>query len=172
MITPDEDEGNPRGEALVQELLWIHGIIRDNLNTISKIVGEINDGAPAGQIRSQIDDLTANSAVWRLRVNCLHYCRLVHGHHHLEDMALFPGLRRANPDLCPVIDKLEADHVVVGEHLDRVEAAVQCIATEASARANLASALIELGEHLLAHLDYEEAGIAPTLRRLNDWPHA
>jgi iron-sulfur cluster repair protein YtfE (RIC family) len=161
---------NPRGEALVEELRWVHGIIRENLTTVSELVDKINDGIPSDQIHAEIDNLARASALWTLRINCLRYCSLVHHHHKLEDAALFPGLRRANPELCPVIDKLESDHIVVAELLDEIEAAAARILNDDTARVELAGALKRLGEHLLAHLDYEETNISPTLRRLAAWP--
>jgi len=161
---------NPQGEALVEELRWVHGIIRENLATIAELVNKINNGAPSAKIHAEIDDLARTSALWTLRINCLRYCSLVHHHHKLEDAALFPGLRRVNPELCPVIDKLEADHVVVAEHLDKIEATAARILKDEAARVELAGALNSLGEHLLAHLDYEETSISPTLRRLTYWP--
>jgi hemerythrin-like domain-containing protein len=108
--------------------------------------------------------------VWTLRMGCLRYCRLVHAHHHGEDTHFFPGLRRVNPALCGVIDRLEADHVQVARYLDEVEAAAARLLTDEAAGADLAHALHRLGEHLLAHLDYEEDQLAPTLRRLTGWP--
>jgi hypothetical protein len=166
----DEGTQNPRGEALVEELRWVHGIIRRNLATIAAIVADINGGVPAAQIRAQITELAATSAIWTLRVNCLRYCGLVHSHHHGEDTMLFPGLRRANPAICPVIDKLEADHVVIAGYLDAVEAAAQRILADESARVELAGSLDDLAAHLIVHLDYEEANLNPTLRRLSAWP--
>src|SRR4051812_42834858 len=103
MIQVDEGTTNPHGEALVEELLWVHGILRSNLATIAALVARISAGAPAEQIHDAIKRLAATSALWTLQVNCLRYCSLVHHHHRLEDVALFPGLRRANPALCPVI---------------------------------------------------------------------
>jgi hypothetical protein len=170
MTLVDEGVPNPHGEALVQELLWIHGIVRGNLEAIASVIEQINGGAPVAQVRAQIDQLSATSVVWTLRVNCLQYCRLVHSHHHLEDVALFPGLRRVNPALHSVIDKLEADHVIVSGYLDAVEAAAARIVADEAARAELAGALRGLAEHLLTHLDFEEANLAPTLRRMRDWP--
>ena len=166
----EEGTPNPPGEALVEELRWVHSIIRSNLATVEMLVERINGGAPAGEIHAEIDDLSHTSALWTLRVNCLRYCSLVHHHHKLEDAALFPGLRRANPDLCPVIDKLEADHAVVSTILDEIEAANALILNDESARVDLATALKKLREYLLAHLDYEETNISPTLRRLSGWP--
>jgi hypothetical protein len=166
----DEGTPNPRGQALVDELLWIHSIVRGNLATIASVIDQINGGAAAAQVRAQIDELAATSVVWTLRVNCLRYCSLVHHHHRLEDAALFPGLRRVNPSLHTVIDRLEADHRIVSQQLDAVEAAAERIINDESARIDLADALRRLAEHLLAHLDYEEERLTPTLRRLQGWP--
>jgi len=164
----EEGSTHPEGEALLEELLWVHGIIRGNLDTIRGVVAQIVDGASAAQVSSQIDDLASTSVVWRLRVDCMRYCHLVHSHHDLEDVAFFPALCRANPAIQSVVDKLAADHVVVSDYLDAVEAAAALIKIDESARSDLANALTELSEHLLTHLDYEEASLAPTLRRLKE----
>ena len=100
----------------------------------------------------------------------MQYCYFVHLHHNHEDAAWFPALRSLNPELHPVIDRLEADHRLVSEHLDRVDEAVRRIADDESARADLANGLGRLAEHLLSHLDYEETNLGPTLRRLRSWP--
>jgi hypothetical protein len=164
----EEGTPNPGGEALVAELRWIHGVIRSNLATIAMISEQIVGGAPVERVRGQIDELAATSAVWTLRVNCMRYCSLVHGHHHHEDATWFPALRRLNPQIDTVIDKLETDHALVARYLDDVEAAAMRIVTDESARAALVDALGGLAAHLLAHLDYEEASLAPTLRRITD----
>src|SRR3954465_10852340 len=117
MTMVEEGVANPPGEALVEELRWVHGILRSNLATIAALVERINAGAPAAQVQDAIRQLAATSALWTLQVNCLRYCSLVHHHHRLEDVALFPGLRRVNPALCSVVDKLEADHRVVAQYL-------------------------------------------------------
>jgi hemerythrin-like domain-containing protein len=80
-------------------------------------------------------------------------------------------LRRVNPELCPVIDKLEADHRAISVYLDEVEASAERILEDEAARAELAGGLNALAEHLLSHLDYEETNLNPTLRRLTAWPH-
>jgi hemerythrin HHE cation binding domain-containing protein len=167
----EEGTPNPLGEQLVDELRWVHGILRDNLAIIRSIVDRINGGAPAQQIKDEIDDFAATGAVWTLRINCLRYCSLVHAHHSGEDTHFFPGLRRANPDLCPVIDKLEADYLAISHYLDDVEASAKLILQDESARVDLAGALNALADHLLTHLDYEETNLNPTLRRLTAWPH-
>ena len=61
-------------------------------------------------IHARLRTLAAASPLWQLRISCLHYCRFVHSHHHAESVLLFPELRRSNPALNPVVDKLQADH--------------------------------------------------------------
>ena len=104
--------------------------------------------------------------------NLLHYCRIVHSHHHLESAMLFPALRRANPALNPVVDKLEADHVHVSGLLDEVEGVASDLddAENPQTRQRLVEALETLSVDLLAHLQYEEEQISPTLRTWTRWP--
>jgi len=100
-----------------------------------------------------------------LRASCLHYCRFVHGHHRLEDIALFPALRAADPDIAPVVDRLEADHRVVAAQLEEIEAAVA-----GGEQERVIAALDALADHLLEHLAFEEENIGPTLRRMDRHP--
>jgi hemerythrin-like domain-containing protein len=166
----NEGSTHIRGEALMQELIFIHDMIRQNLVTITALVKQINTGATIEEIRAQLRELSSNSIVWRLRVNCIQYCHFVHGHHQHEDHLWFPALRQVNPDLHTVIDKLEADHRVVSDLLDAVESAAKRLATDETAREDLSVTLSQLAEHLLKHLDYEETSLASTLRRIQSWP--
>jgi hypothetical protein len=165
------ETGGP-GEHLVQELLWIHGIIRRDLEVVRALAQDVRDGMDAGTIHDQIARLETQSPLWQLRMNCLYYCRLVHMHHGGEDRHIFPALRRSNPALNPVVDQLEADHRKVSDILDEVEAEARALARDEteSARTRLAQALTLLSEHLLAHLDFEETSISPTLRSWRTWP--
>jgi hemerythrin-like domain-containing protein len=108
--------------------------------------------------------------LWRLRVNCLRYCYLVHSHHHAENVMFFPELRETNPAINPVIDRLEADHRRASDDLETVEAAARALADDESepARRAVANALQALGEQLLAHLDYEERNLEATVLRLRE----
>jgi len=161
---------NPAGEAMAHELQAIHRLIRANLASIRKLMDEIVAGAEVSDIRQEIDELRSSGIVWTLRLGCLRYCRFVHGHHGLEDAALFPGIRRVNPALSPVIDKLIADHRVVASLLDQIERAATALEIVPEARGDLAAGLSSLSDHLLAHLDYEEENLVPTLSRLSEWP--
>ena len=95
---------------MVAELTWVHDMIRRDLRTVRQMAADAAAGGPPGQIQAGIGSLAASRPLWQLKVGCLHYCRFVHSHHHAESVLLFPALRRANPALSPVVDKLEADH--------------------------------------------------------------
>ncbi len=168
----EEGTPNPNGEELVAELAWVHGIIRDNLAAIKTLTGEVIGGALPDEVRAQVEELSATNIVWTLRSGCLRYCALVHMHHGGEDSHFFPGLQRVNPELRPVIDKLESDHVAISGHLDSVESAARRFSGDEAGRVALAEALAGLSEHLLTHLNYEEENLNPTLRRLPGWPFA
>ena len=164
---------NPRGEALVAELKWVHDMIRRDLTTVRQLAADVAAGLPAEEVGSAIRSLGANGPLWQLKVGCVHYCRFVHSHHNAESILLFPQLRRADPALNPVVDKLEADHVHVSGLLDRVEAAASELgaAEDPVARQRLVRALDTLSADLLAHLRYEEEHISATLRTWTGWPH-
>src|SRR5687767_3912856 len=109
--TATHDVTSP-GEALVAELIWVHDRIRHDLDVLQRLSADVVAGISAGDVHAEIGRLQTNSPLWQLRVNCLYYCRVVHMHHRIEDIALFPELRRTNPALAPVVDRLESDHRV------------------------------------------------------------
>ena len=115
----------PQGEALYEDLLWVHGLLRQDLATVERLAVEVADGAAADDVVRQVRALETTGPLWRLRASCLHYCRFVHHHHRLEDRALFPELRRVNPSLGPVVDRLQEDHRRVAVLLEGVESAVE-----------------------------------------------
>ena len=113
--------------------------------------------------------LSGVSGLRMLQVNCLSYCRFVHGHHGLEDAAMLPRVRAANPAIGPVVDRLEADHRRVSVLLDDVERAAARLGGSDDARTDVITALGALRGHLLEHLDYEEVALASTFSRMTGW---
>jgi Hemerythrin HHE cation binding domain len=161
-----------RGEAMVAELKWVHDMVRRDLRTVRQLAADVQAGMPADQVAAGIRSLAAGGPLWQLKVNCLQYCRFVHSHHHAESVMLFPALRRINPALGPVVDKLEADHAQVSDLLDEVEAAVRELGQqdETLRRERLTAALQVLSDVLLTHLAYEEDNVAGTMRAMTGWP--
>jgi Hemerythrin HHE cation binding domain len=160
-----------QGEALVQELKWVHRLIRRDLETVRALAADIRTGLPGDDAAAAIQSLEVAGPLWRLKINCLQYCRFVHAHHHAESALLFPRLRATDPALGPVVDKLEADHAQVSDLLDEVTTAAAALAgqEDPARRTQLIDALGGLSAVLLAHLDYEEEHIAGTLRTWAGW---
>jgi hypothetical protein len=173
-LTETRPPGEPdsRGEAMVAELRWVHDMIRRDLATVRRMADEVGDGLPAADVASGLRSLAANGPLWQLKINCLTYCRFVHSHHTAESIMLFPELRRTNPALNAVVDKLEADHASVSGLLDEVAAAAQALGDrdDPKTRDRLVGALQKLSEDLLAHLSYEEEHISGTMRTWTAWP--
>jgi hypothetical protein len=162
-----------RGRLIYRMLLAVHSEIRADLERVERLAEQALGGLSAEKLRRELDEIKRDSRLWRLRIDCLRYCRFVHMHHNAEDRGFFPELRDTNPAINPVIDRLEADHRRVSDHLDAVETAANVLAEDEGDRARraVAEALRALGENLLAHLDYEERNLEATVVRLRDYGH-
>jgi hypothetical protein len=171
-VSAPPERPRTRGDAMVAELKWVHDMIRADLRIVRQLAAGAEAGRPAGEIAAGIAALTVGGPLWQLRVNCLQYCQFVHHHHQAESVMLFPALRRANPALGPVVDKLEADHAQVSVLLDNVTGAAGDLADDDSpgVRRELGAALQVLSDVLLAHLAYEEENTAGTMRAMSGWP--
>jgi hypothetical protein len=155
--------------SLFDELLWVHRMIRRDLGTVRELAtAAANGNATAGAVRDGVEALKTNGPLWKLKVNCLHYCAFVHSHHNAEDALLFPRLRAADPGLASVVDRLEADHRKVSDLLDEVEAAAGELKGEIAPeqRTRVATALDDLASHLLEHLEFEEENVAQAMRAM------
>ncbi len=154
---------------MAEEFRMIHDIIRRDLVVVRDLSTSVADGAPSEAVRTQVAAMAVSSPIWTLRVSCLRYCRFVHGHHVHEDSMFFPNLVRANPALNPSVERLKREHQTVARLLDGIEAQTQALDRDGTARGALTTALDELADHLLTHLDWEEDAILPTLRRMTEW---
>ncbi|WP_421740339.1 hemerythrin domain-containing protein [Cellulomonas sp.] len=170
MTTTPRDE--PPTNALILELERVHDMLRRDLRSCQDLAAAARAGAPATDLRGAVEQLGRRSPHLRLGVDCVRFCALVHAHHGGEDRTLFPVVRRDAPHLAPVIDRLEADHRVVSDLLDRIEAAVDRLADAGTADASrdVVDALDALSDHLLAHLALEEEVLRPFLLSMDSWP--
>ncbi len=94
------------------------------------------------------------------------YHATLHGHHTVEDTAMFPSMRAQHPALAGTIDKLTEDH----RHIDPLLAGGD-EAFAALPKTDAAAALVaELLALLEAHLAVEEKEIVPLLREARQFP--
>lgn len=161
-------------ETLYDELRLVHSMLRRDLRTCRDLAEAAVAGAPADEIRAELDRLANRGPLFQLKVTCLRYCHVVHAHHGIEDAMLLPAVRRAAPHLGEAVDRLEADHRTVSDLLDEVESAADRLDARADAavRSRLSKALATLSDHLLEHLDFEEESIGPVLQTWSRWPRS
>lgn len=159
----------PRPLALAAQLRWVHDMLRRDLLSIQQLATRVSEGASASAIETELRSLQSNGPLFQLRVNCLSYCRTLGSHHSNEDAILFPAVRDAAPQLAAIVDRLEADHLVVAGLLDQIGELSSDLVDRATRRA-LVEALNDLSSNLLRHLDLEEETLLPILESWSSRP--
>jgi hemerythrin-like domain-containing protein len=155
-----------RQRAAGQHLIDVHDHLRQELAQVRDLVEQVAAGAlDLGRARSMINTMAMRQNNWTLGTFCESYCRVVTTHHTIEDVSLFPRLRAADPRLVPVVDRLEAEHHVIGEVLERVDAALVAMVSRPEGIAAVREAVDLLTDTLLSHLSYEERELVEPLSR-------
>lgn len=157
----------PAGRAAGQQLVDIHDHLRAELDRVRSLVGQVAAGAlDVAAARSEINKMTMRQNNWTLGAFCESYCRLVTLHHTLEDTRLYPDLRRGDPRLGPVLDRLTEEHHVIHDVLERVDAALVAMVGDQTRITELSAAVDLLTDTLLSHLSYEERELVEPIARL------
>ena len=148
-----------------RNLVAIHDHLRSELEQIGQAVNQVAAGelTPVAA-RSLISRMTLRQNHWTLGSFCASYCRIVTIHHAVEDTHMFPNLATVQPSLQPVLDRLEAEHLVIAGVLDRFDRALVDLVREDEVTAvpdragtvEIGELATELGDILLSHLAYEE----------------
>ncbi len=155
-----------QGRAAGQHLVDVHDHLRSELTQLRETVEQVAAGAvSAGQARSVINTMAMRQNNWTLGAFCESYCRVVATHHTLEDRGVFPGLRRSDPGLGPVLDRLEQEHHVIADVLERVDAALVAMITTPDGLDRVRESVDLLTDTLLSHLSYEERELVEPLSR-------
>jgi alkanesulfonate monooxygenase SsuD/methylene tetrahydromethanopterin reductase-like flavin-dependent oxidoreductase (luciferase family)/hemerythrin-like domain-containing protein len=162
----------PHQHATAQHLVDVHDGLRAELAQVRDIVDQVRHGLlSVGQARSVIDTMTIRQNSWTLGAYCESYCRIVATHHTLEDRSVFPHLRRSEPGLGPVLDRLEEEHEVIAAVLDELDRALVTLVGSEGGRAGeealdaLQAQVDLLTDTLLSHLSYEERELLGPLAR-------
>jgi hypothetical protein len=150
-----------------QHLIDVHDHLRAELEQVRDLVEQVAAGSMGvGQARSHINTMTMRQNNWTLGTYCESYCRLVTVHHSLEDASLFPHLRQADPALVPVVDRLQAEHLIIHDVLEGVDKALVALVDGTGTIDDLRAAVDLLDDTLLSHLSYEERELVEPLARL------
>ena len=168
---PAPDPGrrySPDQQAAGRHLIDVHDGLRAELDRLRDMVEQVAAGhrSPAA-VRSFINRMTIRQNGWTLGAFCASYCRVVAGHHTLEDRSVFPHLRARDEQLAPVIDRLEQEHEVISELLEQVDRAMLALVSDEDDGMAKARAVMDLfTDALRSHLSYEERELVEPLARL------
>lgn len=163
---PPEVTYTAAGRQAGQHLIDVHDHLRKELDELHQIIVQVRDGAlEAAAARSAINQMTMRQNNWTMGAYCASYCRVVTQHHGLEDVAVFPYLRRRDPSLPPVLDRLTEEHQVIHKVLDGVDAALVHHMSHPDDFTQLQEAIDVLTDTLLSHLAYEEQELIEPLAR-------
>jgi hypothetical protein len=150
-----------------RHLAQVHDHLRSELSQVRELLRQVKQGSLAvGGAREAISEMTMRQNNWTLGAYCASYCAIVAGHHGLEDQAVLPHLRKADPGLAPVVDRLEAEHMVIHEVMQDVDRALVNLVKSPGDFSEIDEAVDVLTETLLSHLEYEEREITEPLSRL------
>jgi hemerythrin-like domain-containing protein len=130
-------------------------------------------GLAGAAVRRVADGDTARSAVVGDHLDLV--LRMLHHHHELEDVMVWPPLReRAGEEVLPLVDLMEAQHRQVVELMGGIESRLPSWAAGADAAAGeeVAVRCDQLHAALVEHLDLEEAellGVAEAHITEDEW---
>ena len=146
-----------RGSVGAQTLLAVHEHLRQELDQLREVMGEVAAGrVSAARARSQLHQMTMRQNYWAFGAFCASYCRVVAVHHAIEDMRMFRDLRLADPDLGPVLERLSADHEAIAAVLTEVDDALVAMIKDPDHLKDAETAVDRLADALLPHLRVEE----------------
>jgi len=164
-VRPDRGD-TPAGRAASAQLVRVHDMLRRELAAIRDLITQVQKGAiDAGQARSELSQMTMRQNNWTLGAYCESYCRVVTQHHSIEDAAVFPYLRTAEPGLGPVLDRLSEEHGLIHEVIESVDRALVGHINHPDDLTELQDLTDLLTDALLSHLAYEERELVEPLAR-------
>jgi alkanesulfonate monooxygenase SsuD/methylene tetrahydromethanopterin reductase-like flavin-dependent oxidoreductase (luciferase family)/iron-sulfur cluster repair protein YtfE (RIC family) len=158
---------SPEEQAVGRHLVEVHDHLRSELQAVRGLVDKVLAGAvEPHRAREELVAMTLRQNSWTMGAYCAAYCRLVTTHHTIEDRSVFPHLRRADPRLAAVIDRLEDEHRVIHEVIEGVDRALVTYVEGDDGAKALREAVNQLTDTLLSHLAYEERELVEPLARL------
>jgi len=158
-LTPDQKEAG-------LHLKDVHDHLRHNMRVLRTMIERASQGqvTPA-EVTAETGSMAMVANFRRFGNLCGQHCAIVNTHHSIEDYALFPAIAAQGEAFRKVAERLQAEHVVVHELLERLIEALNLLAG-APTRENFDAALVvyeALERVLLSHLGYEEEAIGDAL---------
>ena len=149
----------------------MHDHYRGELRELRGLLERVAQGATtAGQARSELNQFAIRANNWTFGGLCQRQCMALEEHHLTEDGSIFPHLRRRQPSLQPVLDRLEAEHNVIGEVLEDIDAALIHLVQNPTELGPISDAVDLLTDTMLSHFAYEERELVAPLAQHGFYP--
>ena len=156
------------GSVGAQTLVAVHEHLRQELDQLREIMRQVAAGrAGADRARSHLHQMTMRQNYWTFGAFCAAYCRVVTVHHAIEDAHLFRDLRRGDPSLGPVLDRLSDEHETIAGLITEVDAALVAMIKDETRLEDANWAVDRLADALLPHLQVEEDQLLDPIARLD-----
>jgi hypothetical protein len=144
----------------------VHNHLRGNMKMLRTLIERASQGEVSrDQVATETGGMTMVANFRRFGNLCGQHCSIVNTHHSIEDYAIFPAIAAQGEAFRKVAERLQAEHVVVHELLERLVEALNLLAG-APTRDNFEAATVvyeALERVLLSHLGYEEDSIGDAL---------
>ena len=145
-----------------RRLKWFHNMHRAQLDEVREAMVNLD----AEGLHNKVAALHM-SANYRMFGNlCGQECQMLTGHHGIEDAYVFPLLHQAGGEgLRKVVERLMAEHLVVHELIEELEAAANTLVSAPTAEnfAQSKAAFSDLENCVKSHFGYEETELEEAL---------
>lgn len=164
-------DATPAERSQGEHLRMVHDMYRRSLAQVGDVLDQVRSGElSVGDARGAVHALGVRVTFEQLGSFCGQLCQSVETHHRIEDAHLYPALRSADPALDPVLDRLDLEHRVIHDVLERFDRVLVAMATADDGPGAGESGLPDVHAHfahlrglLESHFRYEEDQIGTAL---------
>lgn len=166
-LAPDFPQATQAHREQGRTLAYIHAHHLAELSRIAKIMEQIQAGlADADALVNTIADLELTGNLRGFGTICGRECSFLTFHHDAEERMIFPQLAaQHNPALSALVDRLQAEHLVVHELLERLDGAARTLRAtpDADQFAQVSAIFRQLVKVVESHFGYEETQLEAAL---------
>ena len=156
-------ELTPRQRLGGDHLRQIHDHFRGQLAALTRAVEAVRDGSDdLDGVRAGVHALAPALTAQQASGLCRQVCQFLTMHHSIEDQAMFPAVATLET-YAPVAARLAEEHLVIHDHLERVDDLAVAVHRDPSRIAELVDAVADLRADLESHFAYEEVEMAEPL---------
>ncbi|CAM5649836.1 hypothetical protein GCM10010329_10150 [Streptomyces spiroverticillatus] len=145
------------GIAAAQHFKDMHDMYRREMCQVRESLRQVEEGVRSiGDARDDLNRMSIRANDWALGGICQRQCLSLTGHHTMETTVNFPFLAATDPDLVPVVERLDQEHLAIHGLIEDIDRALIHLVTHPADFAPLREALDLLSDTLLSHFAYEE----------------